>query len=85
MDFDFLLCLLALLEFYLVGVGAFDDPLLSRGEHCSPAKKHKITFLLSYFCVTKRRVQGGEATSERRRRDEALWVWSVRGRDGEMC
>ena len=29
----------------------------------------KETFLLSYFCVTKRRVQGGEATSERRRRD----------------
>ena len=28
-----------------------------------------VTFLLSYFCVTKRRVQGGEATSERRRRD----------------
>ncbi len=24
-----------------------------RGEHCSPAKKHKITFPLSYFCVTK--------------------------------
>ena len=29
----------------------------------------KVTFLLSYFCVTKRRVQGGVATSERRRRD----------------
>ena len=29
----------------------------------------KETFLLSYFSVTKRRVQGGEATSERRRRD----------------
>ena len=24
-----------------------------RGEHRSPAKKHKETFLLSYFCVTK--------------------------------
>ena len=34
-----------------------------------PDKKHKETFLLSYFSVTKRRVQGGEATSERRRRD----------------
>ena len=32
-------------------------------------KNHKETFLLSYFCMTKRRVQGGEATSERRRRD----------------
>ena len=32
-------------------------------------KNHKVTFLLSYFSVTKRRVQGGEATSERRRRD----------------
>ena len=30
---------------------------------------HKATFLLSYFSVTKRRAQGGEATSERRRRD----------------
>ena len=29
-----------------------DDPH-SRGEHRSPAKKHKETFLLSYFCVTK--------------------------------
>ena len=29
----------------------------------------KETFLLSYFCVTKRRVQDGVATSERRRRD----------------
>ena len=29
----------------------------------------KVTFLLSYFCVTKRRVQGGEATSERCHRD----------------
>ena len=58
-----------MLEFYLVGelthmrsmcvgvaetgVGAYDDPLLSRGEHCSPAKKHKDTFLFWYFCVTK--------------------------------
>ena len=24
-----------------------------RGEHCSPAMKHKETFLLSYFSVTK--------------------------------
>ncbi len=32
-------------------------------------EKHKVTFLFSYFCMTKRRVQGGEATSERRRRD----------------
>ena len=30
-----------------------DDPLLSRGEHCSPAKNHKETFPLSYFCMTK--------------------------------
>ena len=46
------------LGFHIVGVGAIDDP-----------KKHKDTFLFSYFCVTKRKVQGGEATSERRRRD----------------
>ena len=42
-----------MLGFYFVGVGAIDDPLLSRGEHCSPAKKHKDTFLLSYFSVKK--------------------------------
>ena len=55
----FLFWLLTTLGFYLVGVGAVDDPLLSRGEHCSPAKRtlrekyHKETFLLSYFSVTK--------------------------------
>ena len=32
-------------------------------------KINKVTFPLSYFCMTKRRVQGGVATSERRRRD----------------
>ena len=44
-----------------------DDPLLSRGEHCSPAKRtlkekyHKVTFSLSYFSVTKstKSQQGG--------------------------
>ena len=42
--------LLALLEFYLVGVGAVDDPLLSRGEHCSPAKKViKLLFFYRTF------------------------------------
>ena len=49
----FLLFLLAMLEFYLVGVGTVDDPLLSRGEHCSPAKILKETFLLSYFSLRK--------------------------------
>ena len=29
-----------------VCVNSLDDPLLSRGEHCSPAKKHKATFFL---------------------------------------
>ena len=32
-------------------------------------KHHNVTFSFSYFCMTKRRVRGGEATSERRRRD----------------
>ena len=32
-------------------------------------KYDKVTFLFSYFSMTKRRVQGGVATSERRRRD----------------
>ena len=27
--------------------------LYGRGEHCSPAKYHKVTFPLSYFCMTK--------------------------------
>ena len=55
MDFTFFMIffLLAVRGFFLVGVGAVDDPLLSRGEHCSPAKKHKETFPLSYFSVTK--------------------------------
>ena len=74
---DFLFCLLTGLGFYIVGelthmrsmcVNSLDDPH-GRGKHRSPAKNHKETFLLSYFCMTKRRVQGGEATSERRRRD----------------
>ena len=34
-------------------VNSHDDPLLSRGEHCSPAKKHEETFSLSYFSMTK--------------------------------
>ena len=34
-------------------VNSHDDPLLSRGEHCSPAKNHKGTFLLSDFSVKK--------------------------------
>ena len=45
----------------------------SNAPHClipsTTRKNHKETFLLSYFCMTKRRVQGGGATSERRRRD----------------
>ena len=36
-----------------------------RGEHRSPAKKHKVTFPLSYFCMTKstKSQQGGLAPS----------------------
>ena len=56
---------------YMFFILAFGEiwGLDSRGDHWSPAKKIKVTLCLSYFCVTKRRVQGGEATSERRRRD----------------
>ena len=43
--------------------------LIRRGDQWSPAMIHKDTSLLSYFSLTKRRVQGGVATSERRRRD----------------
>ena len=43
--------------------------LFGQAKRTLKDKYHKGTFLLSYFCVTKRRVQGGEATSERRRRD----------------
>ena len=34
-------------------------------EHCSPAKKHEVTFIFSYFCVTKstKSQQGGLAPS----------------------
>ena len=48
-------------------------------EHRSPAKNHKETFILSYFCMTKRMVRGGEATSERRHRDR------VSGREFSLC
>ena len=51
----FLFFLLTILGFYLVGVGAVDDPLLSRGEHRSPAKNHKVTFsFLALFTDEKR-------------------------------
>ena len=43
--------------------------LFGQAKRTLKEKYHKATFLLSYFCMTKRRVQGGEATSERRRRD----------------
>ena len=65
----FLFCLLAVLGLYLVGVGVTlsrrrrhtcfayvsipTTTRYGRGEHCSPAKKHKDTFSLWYFCVTK--------------------------------
>ena len=34
-------------------------------EHCSPAKKHEVTFIFSYLCVTKstKSQQGGLAPS----------------------
>ena len=43
--------------------------LFGQAKRTLKEKNHNVTFLLSYFCMTKRRVQGGEATSERRRRD----------------
>ena len=43
--------------------------LFGQAKRTLKEKKHKATFALSYFCMTKRRVQGGGATSERRRRD----------------
>ena len=40
---------------YISFILAVDGTLVlaCRGEHCSPAKIHNVTFLLSYFCVTK--------------------------------
>ena len=38
--------------FFLLSVGGI-WVLYGRGDHWSPAKKHKATFLLSYFCMTK--------------------------------
>ena len=43
--------------------------LFGQAKRTLKEKNHKETFSFSYFCMTKRRVQGGEATSERRRRD----------------
>ncbi len=68
---DFFFWLLAVLGLYLVGVGAVDDPLLSRGEHCSPAKKHRDIFLISYFCMTK-------STKSQQREHSPLFANSLR-------
>ena len=43
--------------------------LFGQAKRTLKEKNHKETFPFWYFSVTKRRVQGGEATSERRRRD----------------
>ena len=50
--------------FFLLSVGGI-WVLYGRGEHCSPAKYHKVTFPLSYFCMTKstKSQQGGLAPS----------------------
>ncbi len=48
--------------------------LFGQAKRTLKDKYHKVTFLLSYFSVTKRRVQGGVATSERRRRDRVRLV-----------
>ena len=45
--------------------------LFGQAKRTLKEKNHNVTFPLSYFCVTKRRVQGGEATSERRRRTKS--------------
>ena len=64
----------AFFEIFILAVGCtrtlscrgrrLDDPH-GRGEHCSPAKILKETFLFSYFCVTKstKSQQGGLAPS----------------------
>ena len=36
-------------------VNSHDDPLFSRGEHCSPAKKHEETFLLLALFTDEKR------------------------------
>ena len=43
--------------------------LFGQAKRTLKEKNHKESFPLSYFSMTKRRVQGGEATSGRRRRD----------------
>ena len=83
-EFASLFLLLALLGLYLVGelthmrsmcVGVAETGI----EHRSPAKILKETFLLSRFSLTKRRVQGGVAPSERRRRDGVSGKSHIRG------
>ena len=39
--------------------------LFGQAKRTLKEKNHKVTFSFSYFCMTKRMVQGGEATSER--------------------
>ena len=47
-----------------VCVNSLDDPR-GRGEHCSPAKNHKVTFLLSRFLVTKSAAKVSKEDSRR--------------------
>ena len=73
-EFASLFLLLALLGLYLVGelthMRSMCVGVAETGVGASTTRTiHNATFLLSRFSLTKRMVQGGEATSERRRRD----------------
>ena len=94
-EFASLFLLLALLGLYLVGelthmrsmcvgvaetgVGASTTRYLVGANIVRPRRYLKKLFFFSRFSLTKRMVQGGEATSERRRRDGVSGKSHLRG------
>ena len=81
--------ILAILGFYLVGVGAIDDPLLSRGEHCSPVKinfSFIVLFTDEKYQKSARRTRALLLTNlwRRARVSRANRAWQVRAANGKV-
>ena len=65
---NFLFCLLVVFGFYIVGelthmrsmcVGVAETGV----EHCSPAKNHKVTFLIVFFSLVRKERKGQKEES----------------------
>ena len=48
--------------FFLLSVGGIWS-LYGRGEHCSPAKKHEVTFLIMFFSLVRKERKGQKEES----------------------